>query len=109
MGKRQFVGSQTEFNAMTRKLLSMGNPAMEGFVASISPGRWPGIATSIYRHIVFGHNTGELARVFIDGNVADLRDIARAGKQSFQGQAAMVGALARQASASTPQPQQSGS
>lgn len=96
MGKRQFVGSQTEFNAWTRKMLEHGGPAVEGLIAAASPGQWPSLATRVYRHIMFNRNTGELARVFTEGNVSDLKDIARAGKRSFQGQAAMIGALARQ-------------
>lgn len=96
MGKRQFVGSQTEFNAWTRKMLEHGGPAVEGLIAAASPGQWPSLVTRVYRHIMFNRNTGELARVFTEGNVSDLKDIARAGKRSFQGQAAMIGALARQ-------------
>lgn len=96
MGARQPVGSQTAFNAQINKWMEQGHPAGEFLVNAASPGRWPSLVNSVYRHVMFDRNTGELARAFAQGSVADLRDIARSGSRSFQGQAAMIGMLARQ-------------
>jgi hypothetical protein len=105
MGTRQPVGSQTAFNAQIQKWMAQGNPATEFLVGVASPGTWPKVASAVYRHVVFDQNTERLARLFTEGNVADLRDIARAGARSFQGQAALIGALAHQGDVSTQSPQ----
>jgi hypothetical protein len=106
MGTRQPVGSQTAYNAQMNKWLEQGNPAHEFMTSAASPGRWPSLVHDIYHRVMFNKNTGELARIFTEGNVSDLRDIAGAGSRSFQGQAAMVGAMARQGALSTPEQQQ---
>jgi hypothetical protein len=105
MGTRQPVGSQTAFNAQINKWMEQGHPAGEFLVAAASPGRWPSLVTNAYRHVMFNHNTGDLARVFTQGNVSDLQAIARAGSRSFQGQAAMIAALARQGAMSASEQQ----
>lgn len=104
MGARQPVGSQTAFNAQINKWLSQGHPVGEFLTDAASPGKWPGLVKRAYEHVMFNRNTDELARIFTEGSVADLRDIARAGKRSFQGQAAMIGALARQGAESQQAP-----
>jgi hypothetical protein len=103
MGKRQYVGSQTAFNSWIRNEMEHGNPGMEALVAAASPGQWPSLVTRIYRRITFDRKTAELARAFTEGSVADLKRIAQAGRRSFQGQAAMIGALARQGAVTTPE------
>lgn len=105
MGARQPVGSQTAFNSQIQKWLQQGNPAAEFLADAASPGSWPGLIRRAYEHVMFNRNTGALARVFTEGNVDDLRSILRGGRRAFQGQAALVGALARQTP--TQQPGQS--
>jgi hypothetical protein len=100
MGARQPVGSQTAFNAQINKWMQQGHPAAEFLADAASPGQWPGLVKRAYEHVMYNRNTGELARVFTEGNVDELRDIARAGRRSFQGQAALIGALARQGASS---------
>lgn len=96
MGTRQPVGSQTAFNAQINKWMEQGHPAGEFLANAASPGRWPSLVDKIYRHVIYDKNTAELARVFTSGDVADLKAIAGSGSRSFQGQAALIGALARQ-------------
>lgn len=106
MGMRQPMGSQTAANLQIAKWMEQGHPAGEFLAQSASPGKWPSLVDRVYRHVMYDRNTGELARVFTQGSVDDLRKIVSGGKRSFQGQAAMIGALARQGAASTPEASQ---
>lgn len=96
MGTRQPVGSQTAFNAQINKWMEQGHPAVEFLTDAASPAQWPGLVKRVYQHVMYDRNTGALAKTFTEGNIADLREIAKQGRNSFGGQAALIGALARQ-------------
>ena len=104
MGTRQPVGSQTEFNRQINEFLRTGHPAAEIAATAASPGRWMHIVHDIYRNAAYGQNTANLARIFTEGSVDDLRSLARAGSRSFGGQAALIGALANVANQQPIQP-----
>lgn len=101
-GTRFPAGSMTEFNRMMNQYLEVGNPVGLIMSEAASPGRFLTIAKDIYRRIAYHQNTGRLAAVFAQGDVDDLRRIVQSGTRSLRGQAALVGALARQGVATTP-------
>jgi hypothetical protein len=94
MGTRQPVGSQTEFNRQINEALRRGTVIPEIATTAASPSTWLHVVKDVYRHIVYERNTANLARVFTEGDVADLRGLARSGARSYLGQARLVGALA---------------
>jgi hypothetical protein len=103
MGTRQPVGSQTAFNAMIQQELKGGTPVGEILSNAASPGRWTSLVNRAYQDFRYGRNTQELARIFTEGNIDDLKAISRApGTKTFQAQAAMIGLLARQGALSNP-------
>lgn len=106
MGQRQPVGSQTAFNTQIQKWLEQGNLPTQFMAEAGSPSGYLSLAKRAYQHIMFNRNTGELARIFTQGSVDDLRAILQSGRRSFQGQAAMTAAIARQAAATDPQSRQ---
>lgn len=96
MGRRQPVGSQTEFNRQIAKALE-GTGAIGDIAATAaSPGRWLNVASEIYRKYAFGQNTKALAQAMVSGNVRDLSRVVGSGPGSIQSQAALIALLARQ-------------
>lgn len=96
MGTRQPVGSQTEFNRQINEFLRIGHPAGEVMSTVASPARWTRAAYDMYHNFMYGRNTEQLARIFTQGDVSDLRKIVQSRGGSLRSQAAFVGALARQ-------------
>lgn len=95
MGQRQPVGSQTAFNQQLQQYMKAGHPAAEFLADAASPARWTTKVHDMYQHFAYGQNTETLARIFTEGNVQDLQELARAPARTLRGQAALVGALAR--------------
>lgn len=96
MGARQPVGSQTAFNAQIAKWMEQGNPAVEFVATAASPGSWLSVMDKLKDRVMFDRNTERLAKIFTEGDIADLRQIAHSGRTSFAGQAAMIGLLAKE-------------
>lgn len=94
MGTRQPVGSQTEFNRQINQELRKGNVISEAVATGLSPSHWLHVVRDVYQDVVYGRNTANLARVFTEGSVDNLRALAKSGARSFGGQAALIGALA---------------
>jgi hypothetical protein len=94
MGTRQPVGSQTEFNRQINEALRNGSILPEIATTIASPSRWLHVVHDVYQHIVYGHNTASLARIFTEGSVDDLRSLARSGSRSVAGQSRLIGAIA---------------
>lgn len=102
MGRRQPVGSQTEFNRQIAKSLE-GTGAIGDIAATAaSPGRWLHVASDIYRKYAFGQNTKALAQAMVSGNVKDLSRVVGSGSGSLRSQAALIALLARQGTLATP-------
>ena len=100
MGTRQPVGSQTEFNRQINEFLKSGKPMADMAATAATPARWTTMARDIYRNFAYGRNTANFARVFTEGDVADLRLLSGVPTRSLKGQAALIGLLAREGSAS---------
>ena len=98
MGKRQPVGSKTEFNRQINEALRRGTLLPEIATTAAAPSTWLHVVKDVYRDFVYGRTTANLARLFTEGNVDDLRGIARSGPRSVAGQARLIGALANVAS-----------
>jgi hypothetical protein len=98
MGTRQPMGSATEFNRQYNQFLrsNSGQPLIDAGIVAASPGRWASLAHNIYQNFVYGRNTANFARVFTEGNVADLRALSGKSTTSFGAQAALIAALANQ-------------
>lgn len=104
-GRRQPVGSQTEFNRMLNVDLRQGSPIGEVAAAAGSPSRLARLVSDAYDNFRYRRNTADLARLFTTGNVDDLRALASAPVATARGQAALVAALARQgANGASPNP-----
>lgn len=97
MGKRQAVGSQTEFNRQINEWLKSGRNLPENAMAAAgSPARWGRLISDMYHDWAYGRNTAQLARIFTSGNVSDLRAIATSPAASTRAQLALIGVLGRE-------------
>jgi hypothetical protein len=99
IGKRQGAGSLTEPNRFLNAELQKGTLPERAAATVASPGKWPTAIADMYKDMVYRRNTSQLARVFTEGNVADLKAIVAPPRRSVQAQTALAAALARQSTA----------
>jgi hypothetical protein len=104
MGTRQPVGSQTAFNQMIAKNLEGTGTLPELAATAVSPNKWLGVASDVYRRYAFGQNTRQLAQAMVSGDVSDLRRVVQASPNSVQSQAALIALLAKEGAQSGQSP-----
>lgn len=100
MGRRQPVGSQTEFNSQIAKALQGSGAIGDIAATAASPNKWLGVASDVYKKYAFGKNTKALAQAMVSGNIRDLNRIVGSGANSIKSQAALIAVLAREGSQS---------